>query len=214
MVDATRQERQDAVLAELSELGLTLARELHARALSAETTAEAETLALAFQRVSRGVRQTFALELKIERERRAAEREDAAAAAEARRQERLAEISPPADWRTSPAARRKDRVRGALCRLIWDEAEGDEAEIEVLNEDLESRLHEASLREDFLDMPIETLIRQIGSDMSLSGEIIITACKAPRPQMTGPIAPDLTAPGHKAPDPGALEFDAAPADTG
>jgi ABC-type enterochelin transport system substrate-binding protein len=69
MADAARRERQDAVLAELSELGPTLARELHARALAAETPQDAEKLALAFQRVSRGVRQTFALELKFERDR-------------------------------------------------------------------------------------------------------------------------------------------------
>ena len=46
--------------------------ELQARALAAETPQDADKLALAFQRVSRGVRQTFALELKIGRERRAA----------------------------------------------------------------------------------------------------------------------------------------------
>src|ERR1700761_5768781 len=72
---AVRRERQDAVLAELSELGLTLARDLHARALASETVQEAEKLSLAFQRVSRGVRQTFALELKLDRARKAADRE-------------------------------------------------------------------------------------------------------------------------------------------
>jgi hypothetical protein len=179
---AARRERQDAVLAELSELGLSLARELHARALAAETPLEAEKLSLAFQRVSRGVRQTFALELKLERARRLGEREDADAAQAAARKARLDAVSPPEGWLTSPVTRRKDRVRSALSRLIWDEAEGDEAELEVLSDDLEARLGEASHREDFLDLPIETLIRQIGSDMGLSGEIVITACEAPKPE--------------------------------
>jgi hypothetical protein len=70
MKNPTRRKRQDAMLAELSGLGLTVARDLHARAMAAETPQEAEKLTRAFQQVSRGVRQTFALELEIERARR------------------------------------------------------------------------------------------------------------------------------------------------
>src|ERR1700761_3531589 len=99
---AVRRERQDAVLAELSELGLTLARDLHARALAAETPVEAEKLALAFPRVSRGVRQTCALELKLERARRLVDREAAtdeleAAARLAREAEAEARSPSPVD---------------------------------------------------------------------------------------------------------------------
>jgi hypothetical protein len=200
-----RRERQDAVLAELSELGLTLARDLHARALAAETPQEADRLALAFQRVSRGVRQTFALELKIERARRVAEREDAQAAAEAQRAAvQAAREAEPSfmQQRDTPTDRRKSRVRNALTRLIWQEAEGDEDEIEILDADLETRLYEASLREDFLDLPIETVIRQLKSDMGLSGELRITACDAP---------PSPNPPPPDASDP---VFDAAPPNTG
>ena len=190
---AARRERQDAVLAELSELGLVLARELQARALAAETVLEAEKLALAFQRVSRGVRQTFALELKIERARRAADREVAleeleeavrlaqAAEADARAP---AEPSPEelaARARRNRIAARKDRVKGALNRLIWNEAEGAEEDYDVLGEDLDYRLGEAARRSDFLDLPIETLIRQIKSDMGLVGQLTLTACEAPPP---------------------------------
>jgi len=178
MQDA-RRERQDAVLAELSELGLSLARELHARAMAAQTPAEAEKLALAFQRVSRGVRQTFALELKIERARREAERE-AHAADPAGPAPEPAPPS-PADQAHRRGAERKARVRGALYRLMWDEAERDEEEFDILDHDLEMRLGEAARREDFLDLPIETLIRQIKSDMGLCGELIITTCDAPSP---------------------------------
>ncbi|HEX3363982.1 hypothetical protein [Phenylobacterium sp.] len=191
MSDATRRERQDAVLSELSELGLTLARELHARALAAETPQEADKLALAFQRVSRGVRQTFALELKIERARAEDDREAA-------RQVRLAAVDPggeaatPLDpeaaERQAQVGERFRRVRGALNRLMWDEAERDEEEFEILSEDLENRLDEAARREDFLDIPIDTLIRQLKSDMGLSGDLRLTASEAPR---SPPPAADL-----------------------
>jgi hypothetical protein len=198
---ATRRERQDAVLAELSELGLTLARELHARALAAETAQEADRLALAFQRVSRGVRQTFALELKLERARNEDDREAA-------RQARLRAVDPtckdeePADPEVAAAQARYGerfrRVRGALNRLMWDEAERDEEEFEILSEDLETRLGEAARREDFFDIPIDTLIRQLKSDMGLSGDLRLTASEAPRPP---PPAPDLA-------------YDSAPPNTG
>jgi hypothetical protein len=203
MSDATaKRERQDAVLAELSELGLTLARELHARALAAETTQEAEKLALAFQRVSRGVRQTFALELKLERARNEDDRE-------AERQARLSAADPacadeePVDPEVAATQARYGerfrRVRGALNRLMWDEADRDEDEFEILSEDLENRLDEAARREDFLDAPIDTLIRQIKSDMGLSGDLRLTACEAPPPDRDE---------DHD------LVFDAAPPNTG
>jgi hypothetical protein len=211
MSDTARRKRQDAVLAELSELGLTLARELQARALAAETPQEADKLALAFQRVSRGVRQTFALELKIARERRAADRDVAVeeleeavrlakeAEAEAKVQSRIeASVDPAVAQRHNRIDARKSRVKGALARLIWTEAEGDEEEIEMLDYDLDVRLFEAAQRDDFLDMPFETLVRQLKADMDLSGEVRLTACEAPRPP---PPAPDL-------------EYGAAPPNTG
>jgi hypothetical protein len=188
-----RRERQDAVLAELSELGLTLARELHARAMAAETPQESDKLALAFQRVSRGVRQTFALELKLQRARREAEREVSmgeleeavrlakAAEADARSQPEPSAEDLAARARRKRIAGRKDRVKGALNRLIWNEAEGDEEEYEILGDDLDYRLSEAARRSDFLDLPLEALIRQIKSDMGLSGQLTLTACEAPPP---------------------------------
>ncbi|MBS0332566.1 MAG: hypothetical protein JSS35_07350, partial [Proteobacteria bacterium] len=152
------------MLAELSELGLSLARELHGRALAAETPAEADRLALAFQRVSRGVRQTFALELKIDRDRRACDRDRKAEdreeavrlaqqAAEAREAEARAAapepLAPEVARRRASIEARKTRVTQVMARLIWTEAEGDESEIEMLDYDLAVRLHEASFREDF-----------------------------------------------------------------
>ena len=51
-------ERQGRMLAELSELGMSLARRTHERAMQAEDPDKAERLALAFHRLSRSVRQT------------------------------------------------------------------------------------------------------------------------------------------------------------
>lgn len=69
----------------------------------------------------------------------------------------------------------------SLKRLMWDEVERDEEEFEILSEDLENRLDEAARREDFLDLPIDALVRQIKSDMGLSGALRLTACEAPSP---------------------------------
>lgn len=188
---AGQRARYGRILGELAELSLTLARNLHARALAAETPAEAEGLALAFQRVSRSVRQTLALELKVERGLRAADREDAdrqAAEAHAAAEAEAADDDEPdpeaeESWRVR---RRADRVRGALKRLIWDEAEGDEQEYEVLIEDLDHRLSEAARRADFHDLPIEALIRQLKADMGLPGALVVTACDAPAPKPPDP----------------------------
>lgn len=206
MFNPAKRERQDAVLAELSELGLTLARELHARALAAETAQDADKLALAFQRVSRGVRQTFALDLKLERDRRQADREDDQTGAQtaAEHAAKTAAAARPSifAYKDSPAGQRRGRIGRALNRLIWDEAENDEQEYEVLSEDLDARLDEMARRDDFLDLPIETLVRQIKADMRLAGDLRLTACEAPAP------------PAPRALDPRALDDGAAPPNTG
>ena len=101
--------RHAAVLAELSELGLTLARDLHARAIQAETADEAVTLSLSFQRVSRAVRQAVALEARIERD-----------AARDLKADRLQEQKA----RDEAGERRRARVREGVRRGIRGEADG------------------------------------------------------------------------------------------
>jgi len=182
MFDAaeTKAGRCDRMLGELSELAMAVARDLAGRVQAAETPEQATQLALAFHRVSRSLRQTLALEARMERDRQA---EAKASAADALAQAERSAEPPP----RSPFEGRKNRVRGALSRLLWDEAERDEDEYQVLVDDLEARLYEASLREDFHDMPIESLILQIKQDMRLGGELVLTACKAPAPRpATGP----------------------------
>ena len=107
-------ERQGRMLAELAELTLGAARELQGRLVAAETPSEAAELGLAFQRVSRSLRQTLLLEAKLAKEARAAEREQAAEAERAR-EEGFRE--------------RKSRLREAVTREIAETCESlEEAE--------------------------------------------------------------------------------------
>jgi hypothetical protein len=185
----TKAERCDRMLGELSELGMALARDLAARALAAETPEQATNLALAFHRISRSLRQTLALEAKVERDRRAG-------ANEAERQARV-----KAEGAGVRIEHRKIRVRDGLNRLLWEEAERNEEEFEAIADELDARLDEAALREDFEDIPIETLILQIKSDMGLAGELKLTACTPPAPTPDYPIGSDAWATGCP-PDPG------------
>jgi hypothetical protein len=142
-------ERQGRVLAELAELGLGLARRLAARAEAAETDAAAEGLALAFHRVSRSVRLTLALEVRLERERLQGAREtckDTARAAETR----------------------KEQVRYALGRAIPAESES-----EHLWDALEERLDEEALYDAFLEGPVETCIARLRADLGLPANDIL-----------------------------------------
>ena len=157
---ATMKERHSAGLAELADLGLSLARDLHARALAADDDAAGD-LALAFQRVSRSVRQTYALESRLERERRLAERDieqDATRKHVARVQQRRA------------------KVRAALAPLIWSEYEGDEAE--GLDDALDALLVQAFDDEDLLEAPLDACIARIREDLGLAANDV--AEDAPR----------------------------------
>ena len=108
---ADMHERHARLLGRLAELGMALAEDLHARALAADTSEQAETLASGFHKLSRSVRQSLALEARL---RRDAER--------VRRQE---EIQAETDA-AKPAIRRRAEAKARLDRLIWTEAEYDD----------------------------------------------------------------------------------------
>ena len=139
-------ERRLAILGELAELGLSLARDLHSTALAAEDIAEKSKLAEAFHRTGRSIRQSLALHAKLERDDARAEHEDRAAAA-------------------SQASDRKAQVKAAVKRLIWTEYEPAEAEPLVL--DLLDHLDEARLHDDFLDADVDTLIAKVCKALNL-----------------------------------------------
>ncbi|THD76256.1 MAG: hypothetical protein E7812_16900, partial [Phenylobacterium sp.] len=112
-IQADMAERRLAILGELSELGLSLARDLHSAALAAEDIAEKAKLAEAFHRTSRSVRQSLALHARLVRDDT---RQDREAVAQAARE---------TDARVS---RRKAQVKAAVERLIWTEHEASDAE--------------------------------------------------------------------------------------
>jgi phosphate-selective porin len=143
-------EQQDRALAELLELGMAAAREVQARLLAAEDAKAVCDLSLAFNRVSRSVRQTVALQAKVGRERR---REGRDAAAEIKRADE------------AHASRRQLQLRTAVERRIWTEAEGDEAE--RLIDELDDLVSEEALCEGFGREPVAAHIARICTDLGL-----------------------------------------------
>ena len=170
------------MLGELAELGLMVAKDLAVRVRECEDAGQAVVLADAFQKLSRVVRLTLALDFKLDRdaarEAREAERVEAdAARAEAAR----AALAPQPARAPTPAEARKDRVGKLLHRLLWNESEGDSEEFDILREDLDARLDEAALSPDFEALPIETLARRVAADMGLSGELTLSICEPAAP---------------------------------
>jgi hypothetical protein len=181
--------RVEAVLGEIAELSLVVAKELASRLRASETPEEAVALAGAFQKVTRVARLTLALDAKLDRDAardaREAAREDRAVQADADKadaavaeRQRLKEVSSrPAH----PIDAQKDRVRGLLNRLIWNECEGDSEDYEVLFDDLSARLDEAARDPAFPDLPIEVLAGRMIADMGLSGALTLTVADTPAP---------------------------------
>ena len=147
MVDAVdRAGQRAALLAELAEVNMASVRDLAARQAAETDPAVAADLARALHSVSRGVRQTLALEARLERE---AKRQEAEAREQARTEQRVHRCT------------HKARVHAAVERAVWDEVDGDEEVAERLLDLLEARLNEAALRDDFTDIPLETHIRRL-----------------------------------------------------
>ncbi|WP_374571803.1 hypothetical protein [Phenylobacterium sp.] len=147
MVDPEEmQDRHAAQLAELAALGMSLARDLSARAGAVASLEEAEGLALAFHRIARTVRLTLALESRLAREQ-----------GEVRRLSRIhvREINEA----------RSGQVRHALARDIWNETDGEDAE--ALMEELDEALAEDVLFGRLLSAPVETTIARLRADLGL-----------------------------------------------
>jgi len=169
--------RAEAMLGELAELGLMVARELAVRTRESEDVAQTVALADAFQKVSRVVRLTLALDVKLERDAARDAREARKAEAEAQAQAaRRAEASAPHAAPDASEAR-KSRVQNLLNRLLWNECEGDSEDYAVLFDDLSARLDEAALSDDFATLPIEALARRVAADMGLSGDVTLSLCE-------------------------------------
>jgi hypothetical protein len=149
----TTAERSARMLQALGDGALSLAMNLHARAMAAEDDAMAVELAGAFHKVSRSVRQSLALEAQFERDeaRKAKEAEDKARVDHARR-----------------VSTQSDQVRLRVERLVWNEADGKEAE--ALLADLDDLLELAAADADFLDLPVEVLVARIAHALQLAAQ--------------------------------------------
>jgi hypothetical protein len=148
----------DEGLKQLFDAGLEFCLEIQAEAKAAERDEKAR-LGLAFHRISRGVRQTAALRMRLVREAERSGRETAAEVIKLD-QRRL--------------EKRKAHVKAAVEGLIWTEAESPEA-AERLDGDFEDLLEiETQDAETFeaepLDAQIERLARVIGVPSPHAGE--------------------------------------------
>jgi hypothetical protein len=135
----------DEGLKQLFQAGLELSLQVQANAMAAEP-AEQARLSLTFHRLSRGVRQTAALRMKLAREAERAQRE-------------TAEDVISLDKRRLD--KRKAQVKAAVESLIWTEAESPEA-LETFNLNLEELLEiEPQDAETFLGEPLDAQIKRL-----------------------------------------------------
>jgi len=143
-------ERSDLILDELATLGLTLARDLHNRAVEAKDNDQAARLAMAFHHISRSVRQSLALQARLQRDRRrqAGEAEDQA--------ERRA---------AAPVQARKAQVRAAVQRLVWTER--PDWNLFSTRQKLDLILDAEAEDDGFLEIPLEAHIARIASALKL-----------------------------------------------
>jgi hypothetical protein len=140
-------ERHARILAELSELGLGFARQAAADAAAAETPEARAQQALVFQRVSRSVRQSVALEAKLVRDAR----RDAAA-----------EQQETAKRRRGEAIDRQWKLREKVEALIWDETETmDAEEEEAFGDEIYAAVQAEAEAETFLDEPIADQVARV-----------------------------------------------------
>jgi hypothetical protein len=185
------------MLAELASMTLTLARDLQNRALEAETADEATKLAGAFHQVSRGLRQTLALELKVIRFRDEQQAEaDQFAADEAAARDMAEEL------RARRLARRRAKVRDTAGRAIWVEQEAPDwddrwgarpeppEDPARLARDLDAWLDRAARRPEFLQAEVQQLVVEacdaIGADPAFIYQIPPRAAARPAPDPAAP----------------------------
>jgi hypothetical protein len=153
--DEARTERHLAVLKELTEIGLTLAR-----AVCAQATGEAAPdappivstdLGLTASRIARAVRQTVALEARLAEDRRAGQADRAA---------KRAQETKVRAWL------RKAKVQDIVERAIEAQETGDAAE--DLLSDLAERLADPDDEAVFADRPLPDLVARICRDLGVT----------------------------------------------
>lgn len=148
----TLAERQLAMLGELAELGLDLARAVGRQANACDSPAELQGMGLTYARVSRAVRLTIALQSK---------RMDDLLALEAG----AAEIADDAE--IAPYELRKMRVERIVERVARKQHDSEHA-ISALMIEAGDRLEDEDLYGDLLERPISDLVARLCRDLNLS----------------------------------------------
>ena len=143
---------QEEGLALLFQRGLELALKIQEDAMAAESAEERARLGAAFHRIARGVRQTAALRTRLAADARRGEREE------------QAEVIRLDERRV---ARRKAQVKARVERLIWTEAESEDA-ADALLDDLETRLGEDELYGRLAEGEVEAHIARLSEELGLS----------------------------------------------
>jgi hypothetical protein len=142
----------DEGLKQLFQAGLELSLQVQANAMAAEPAEQAK-LSLTFHRLSRGVRQTAALRMKLAREAERSGREIA---------DDLVQLG------KRRLDKRKAQVKAAVESLIWTEAESPEA-LETFNLDLEELLEiEPQDAETFLGEPLDDQVARLCQRVGVS----------------------------------------------
>jgi hypothetical protein len=145
--DEERAERHGRMLQALADCGLRAVQKLTDELVAAKTDVEHERFALALHRMSRDLRLTLALEERLVHERRKALREE--------RTDRQKAVE-----------HRKKQVDHAVTGRVYAEREGEAAE--ALLKEFDELLDEHRLYEDFLDLPLETVIARFCKALGLS----------------------------------------------
>jgi hypothetical protein len=147
--DEERAERHGRILQALADCNLRAVQKLTDKLEAAETDIEHERFALSLHRMSRDLRLTLALEERLVHERRKAFREEKAD-------------------RQKAVEHRKKQVDHAVTGRVYAEREGEAAE--ALLKDFDDLLDEHRLYEDFLDLPLETVIARFCKQLGLAAE--------------------------------------------
>jgi hypothetical protein len=189
-------ERHKAVLMELAELGLSSARDLHRRQLAAETPEQAVRVAAALHRIGRSLRQTVALEAKLERDAKHGEREDALE--EARQVVSLDKVR---------LARRRGQVQAAVERVAWNESETMD-DFDTAKADLDELLDIEVQDDAFLAADPDLLIARLCKTMGFTSEVIPRSGGTPDPGDPSGVASPSSRSGSPASPSGRAEDDA------
>jgi hypothetical protein len=153
--DEERTDRHLAVLKELTEIGMRVARAVEAQA-TGEAAPDAPVivstdLGLTLSRIARAVRQTVALEARLVEDRRAGQAQRAA---------KLAQETKVRSWL------RKAKVQDIVERAIEAQESGDRAE--DLLSDLAERLADPDDEAIFADRPLPELVARICRDLGVA----------------------------------------------